>query len=42
MRTLITNGHIITAVDSYRADILIDGETITMIGKELLSVVGVS
>ncbi|MDX2029615.1 MAG: dihydropyrimidinase [Blastocatellia bacterium] len=35
MRTLITNGHIVTAVDSYVADILIDGETIALIGKEL-------
>jgi len=39
MRTLITNGHIVTAVDSYIADILIDGETIAMIGKDLASVV---
>ncbi|HEX5086061.1 MAG TPA: dihydropyrimidinase [Blastocatellia bacterium] len=40
MRTLIKNGHIITAVDSYTADILIDGETVTMIGKDLSAVVG--
>ena len=40
MRTLIKNGHIVTAVDSYTADILIDGETITMIGQNLSSVVG--
>ncbi|MGH9768572.1 MAG: dihydropyrimidinase, partial [Blastocatellia bacterium] len=40
MRTLINNGHIVTAVDSYNADILIDGETIAMIGKDLASVVG--
>lgn len=39
MKTLITNGHIVTAVDSYVADILIDGETIAMIGKDLASVV---
>ncbi len=39
MRTLITNGHIVTAVDSYIADILIDGETIALIGKDLASVV---
>ncbi len=39
MRTLIKNGHIVTAVDSYLADILIDGETITMIGKDLASVI---
>ncbi|HEX4947914.1 MAG TPA: dihydropyrimidinase [Blastocatellia bacterium] len=39
MRTLIKNGHIVTAVDSYIADVLIDGETIAMIGKDLTSVV---
>lgn len=40
MRTLIKNGHIVTAVDSYIADILIDGETVAMIGKDLSTVVG--
>jgi dihydropyrimidinase len=40
MRTLIKNGHIVTAVDSYTADILIDGETVAMIGKDLEPVVG--
>src|SRR5262244_2147238 len=40
MRTLVENGNIVTAVDSYVADILIDGETITMIGKDLSTVVG--
>jgi dihydropyrimidinase len=40
MRTLIKNGHIVTAVDSYTADILIDGESVAMIGKDLSSVVG--
>ncbi|MGH9835892.1 MAG: dihydropyrimidinase, partial [Blastocatellia bacterium] len=40
MKTLIKNGHIVTAVDSYVADILIDGETVSMIGKDLSSVVG--
>jgi dihydropyrimidinase len=40
MRTLIKNGHIVTAVDSYHADILIDGETITMIGQDLSGVAG--
>jgi len=40
MKTLIKNGHIVTAVDSYVADILIDGETIAMIGKDLASVTG--
>ncbi len=40
MRTLIKNGHIVTAVDSYVADLLIDGETIALIGKDLASLVG--
>ena len=40
MKTLIKYGHIVTAVDSYTADILIDGETIAMIGKDLSNVVG--
>jgi len=40
MKTLIKNGHIVTAVDSYTADILIDGETVSMIGKDLSTVVG--
>jgi dihydropyrimidinase len=35
MKTLIQNGQIITATDNYRADIFIDGETITTIGKKL-------
>jgi dihydropyrimidinase len=35
MKTLIKNAHIVTAVDDYHADIFIDGETITTIGKEL-------
>jgi dihydropyrimidinase len=32
MRTLITNGTIVTADGSYRADVLVDGETIAAIG----------
>src|SRR5262245_15890472 len=40
MRTLIKNGHVVTAVDSYIADILIDGPIISMIGTNLESVVG--
>jgi dihydropyrimidinase len=35
MSTLIKNGNIITATDSYVADILIEGETIKAIGKNL-------
>jgi len=33
--TLIKNGRIVTAVDDYNADILIDGGTIAMIGKSI-------
>ncbi len=40
MRTLIENGQIVTAVDSYTADILIDGETISLIGRDLGKLVG--
>ncbi len=40
MKTLITNGHIVTAVDSYVADVLIDGPVIAMIGKDLGSITG--
>jgi dihydropyrimidinase len=35
MKTLIQGGHIVTAVDSYVADILIDGPTIVLIGRDL-------
>ena len=35
MKTLIKNGRIVTAVDDYRADILIEDETISVIGKSL-------
>ncbi len=35
MKTLIRNGRIITASDDYTADILIEGETIVAIGKNL-------
>ncbi len=35
MRTLITNGTIVTADGSYDADVLIDGETIAQIGRDL-------
>src|SRR5512144_2351901 len=34
MRTLITNGTVDTADGSYRADVLIDGETIAQIGRD--------
>src|SRR5579864_3890162 len=32
MRTLITNGHIVTAIDDYMGDILIEGEQIAALG----------
>lgn len=35
MRTLITGGTIVTAADTYRADVLIDGAEVAMIGKNL-------
>jgi dihydropyrimidinase len=35
MRTLIRNGRVVTAVDDYRADILVDGETVSVIGAKL-------
>ncbi|MEI7745716.1 MAG: dihydropyrimidinase [Chloroflexota bacterium] len=35
MRTLITNGTIVTADGSYQADVLVDGETIALIGADL-------
>jgi dihydropyrimidinase len=35
MRTLISNGTVVTADASYPADILIDGETIAQIGRDL-------
>jgi dihydropyrimidinase len=35
MNTLIKNGRIVTAVDDYKADILIEGETISTISRSL-------
>src|SRR4026207_65309 len=35
MKTLIKSGRIVTAVDDYTADILIEGETVSMIGKSI-------
>jgi dihydropyrimidinase len=40
MRTLIKNGQIVTAVDSYTADVLIDGEVVSLIGKDLDKIAG--
>jgi dihydropyrimidinase len=35
MKTLIRNGRIITAVDDYKADLLIEGEVVSLIGAKL-------
>jgi dihydropyrimidinase len=35
MRTLLRNGRVVTAVDDYKADILIEGETVSTIGAKL-------
>ena len=35
MRTLITNGLVVTAAGSYLADVLVDGETIALLGSDL-------
>jgi len=35
MKTLIKNGRVVTAVDDYKADILIEDEIISVIGKQL-------
>src|SRR6187402_933760 len=35
MKTLIRNGRIITAVDDYKADVLIEDETVSVIGAKL-------
>ncbi len=35
MKTVIRNGRVVTAVDDYNADILIDGEQVAMIAKKI-------
>ena len=35
MKTLIKNGRIVTAVDDYHADILIEHQRVSVIGKDL-------
>jgi dihydropyrimidinase len=35
MKTLIRNGRVVTAVDDYRADVLIEGEVVSTIGARL-------
>jgi len=39
VKILIKSGHIVTAVDSYVADILIDGSTIAVVGRNLETIV---
>ena len=41
MRTLISNGTVVTAAGSYPADVLVDGEGIAQIGANLSGTVGV-
>ena len=35
MKTLIKNGRVVTAVDDYRADILIEDGTVSLIGRSV-------
>ena len=35
MSVLIKNGRVVTAVDDYRADVFVDGETVALIGSGL-------
>ena len=35
MKTLIKNGRVVTAVDDYRADVLIENEKVSLIGASL-------
>src|SRR5687768_15035351 len=35
MKTIIRNGRVVTAVDDYKADVLIEGETVSTIGAKL-------
>src|SRR6266699_2507664 len=36
MKTLITGGTVVTASDNYKADVLVDGEKIAVIGKYVI------
>src|SRR5438046_10532773 len=40
VKTLIRNGRIVTAQDDYQADLLIDGEVISAIGRSLKTEAG--
>ena len=35
MKILVKNGRVVTAVDDYKADILIEDGTVSLIGKEI-------
>ena len=35
MKTLIRGGRVVTAVDDYIADVLVDGEKVALIGQQL-------
>ena len=37
LRTLIKNGTIVTAVDQYKGDLLLEGEKIALIGTSAIS-----
>src|SRR5438876_6413265 len=40
MKILIRNGHVVTAVDSYKADIIVDGSAVVLIGQDLQKISG--
>src|SRR5207245_7561664 len=40
MKILIRNGHVVTAVDSYTADMLVDGAAVVLIGQDLQKISG--
>src|SRR5438105_14768311 len=40
MKTLIKNGNVVTAVDAYVADVLIDDSVVALIGKDLERMIG--
>ena len=36
-KTLITGGTVVTATDTFRADVLIDGEKVAAVGSDLVA-----
>ena len=42
MKTVIRNGRIVTAVDDYNADILIEDGNVVMIGRRRVLIIGYS